>query len=178
MSAESVTLEKWLSAFFDRVDSSRLTKGQRLFNQNLLIGFEEGASEIEAMVHGSRLYKVKLYYDEADLMALGLPDPNKLVCTCSCLDEVAICEHSVCTVLYWAFQTEKALRHVAGAPKSTERKMKTDLTLKRLEQAAQSTPGPFDHVLKAPQGFADQNGHPLDGLMKEVYQKVSNPSRK
>ncbi|HSU79234.1 MAG TPA: hypothetical protein VLK78_02375 [Candidatus Angelobacter sp.] len=175
MSAQSVSLEKWLTSFFDRVDSNRLSKGQRLFNQNLVIGFEEGASEVQAMVHGSRLYKVNLFYDEEDLMTLGLPDPKKLACTCTCHDEVAICEHSVCTVLHWAFQTEKALRHVVTNPKTSDRKMKTDLTLKRLEQAAQSTAGPFDHVLKVPQGFTEG---PLDALMKDVYQWVSNRSRK
>jgi uncharacterized Zn finger protein len=178
MIAQGISLEKWLSTFFDRVDSNRLTKGQKLFNQKVLIGFEERASEVEAMVHGSRLYRVNLFYDEADLMTLGLPDPQKVVCTCTCHDDVEICEHSVCTVLYWAFQTEKALRRVVAPPKPNERKMKTDLALKRLEQAAQSTPGPFDHVLKVPQGFAEGSSHPLDGLMKEIYQWVSNPLRK
>jgi uncharacterized Zn finger protein len=178
MSAQVLSLEKWLSTFFDRVDSNRLNKGQKLFNQKMLIGFEERASEVEAMVHSSRLYRVNLFYDATDLMTLGLPDPQKVICTCSCHDDVEICEHSVCTVLYWAFQTEKALRHVVAPLKITETKMKTDLTLKRLEQAAQSTTGPFDHVLKVPQGFAEGNAHPLDGLMKEVYQWVSNPSRR
>lgn len=173
MRAKGLQLEKWLSVFFDQLDSKLLAKGQQLFQSKRLFGFEERASQVEAMVHGDQVYKVMLYYDEADLTDLGLPEPNKLICSCTCGTEALVCEHSICTVLYWALQTEKALRRVVPEvkPSASGERFKTDLTLKRLENAAQSTPGPFDNVLK---GYGGD--HPLDGLMKNAYRQL-NKSR-
>lgn len=167
MAAKGVQLEKWLSAFFDLLDSKLLAKGQQLLQSKRLFGFEESGSQVGAMVHGDQVYKVTVYYEETDLTELGLPDPKKLVCACTCQTQAAFCEHSICTILCWALQTEKALRRVIqeAKPGSGER-FQTDLTLKRLENAAQSTPGPFDNVLKGYSG-----DHPLDGLMKNVYRQ-------
>ncbi len=170
MSPKGKKLEKWLSTFFDQVDAKELTKGQQLFQAGRLFGFEEGASQVEAMVQGTQVYKVTVYYEGTDLLSLGLPNPSHLVCTCTCSEETPICAHSACTILHWALKTEKALSQVVnmGGPGAEKvDRFKTDLSLRRLENAAQSTPGPYDHVLK---GYP--SNHPLDGMMKQVYKQV------
>ncbi|WEG12379.1 hypothetical protein PU629_20140 [Pullulanibacillus sp. KACC 23026] len=173
MSGKGTGLEKWLSSFFDRVDSIDLAKGQQLFQNHRLFGFQEGGSEVEAMVNDTQVSKVSIYYEKDDLTELGLPDPKKLFCHCTCSEDTDVCEHSVCVVLHWAFQTEKALRHLVEPKKAARKRGAIDLTLKRLESAAQTTPGPFDHLLR---GFNGPS-HPLDSFMKDVFKQLMKEKR-